>query len=85
MTSAPARVLGLSERGSIKPGYFADVNILDIDKLGERMPELVNDFPGGAKRFIQKAEGYEATICNGEVILRNDEHTGMRSGRILRH
>ena len=61
------------------------MNILDIDKLGERMPELVNDFPGGAKRFIQKAEGYEATICNGEVILRNDEHTGMRSGRILRH
>ena len=85
MTSAPARVLGLAERGSIKPGYFADINILDIDKLGERMPELVNDFPGGAKRFIQKAKGYEATICNGEVILRNDEHTGMRSGRILRH
>jgi len=85
LTSAPARVLGLAERGSIKPGYFADINILDIDKLGERMPELVNDFPGGAKRFIQKAKGYEATICNGEVILRNDEHTGMRSGRILRH
>ena len=85
LTSAPARVLGLAGRGSIKPGYFADMNILDIDKLGERMPELVNDFPGGAPRFIQKAQGYETTICNGEIILSSDEHTGTRAGRILRH
>ena len=49
------------------------------------MPELVNDFPGGARRFIQKAQGYETTICNGEIILSSDEHTGTRSGRILRH
>jgi N-acyl-D-amino-acid deacylase len=85
LTSAPARVLGLTDRGSIKPGYFADINILDIDKLGERMPELVNDFPGGARRFIQRAQGYETTICNGEIILSSDEHTGTRSGRVLRH
>ena len=85
LTSAPARVLGLTNRGLIKSGYFADVNILDIDNLGEKMPELVDDFPGGARRFIQKAQGYDTTICNGEVILRRDEHTGARSGRVLRH
>ena len=62
-----------------------NINILDIDNLGEKMPELVDDFPGGATRFIQKAQGYHTTICNGEIILRHDEHTGTRSGRVLRH
>ena len=85
MTSAPARVLGLTDRGLVKPGYFADINILDIDNLAEKMPELVDDFPGGARRFIQKAQGYDATICNGEITLRHDGHTGTRSGRVLRH
>ena len=85
LTSAPARVLGLGDRGLMRPGYFADINILDIDNLGEKMPELVDDFPGGATRFIQKAQGYHTTICNGEIILRHDEHTGTRPGRVLRH
>ena len=85
MTSAPARVIGFTDLGSVNPGFFADINILDIDNLSEKMPELFNDFPGGAKRFIQKAQGYEATICNSEVILRNDEHKGIRSGKVLRH
>jgi N-acyl-D-aspartate/D-glutamate deacylase len=49
------------------------------------MPEFVNDFPGGHGRFIQRADGYRATICNGEVILENDEHTGARGGRVLRN
>ena len=85
LPSAPARVLGLGDRGLMRPGYFADINILDIDNLGEKMPELVDDFPGGATRFIQKAQGYHTTICNGEIILRHDEHTGTRPGRVLRH
>ena len=48
------------------------------------MPEMVHDFPGGAARFIQRARGYRATLCNGQVILENDEHTGVRGGEVLR-
>ena len=85
ITSAPARVLGVTDRGTITRGLRADINVIDIDRLGERMPEIVHDFPGGAKRFIQRANGYRATICNGKVILRDDEHTGVRPGCVLRH
>ncbi len=85
ITSAPARILGLADRGTLEPGKRADVNVVDLDRLGEQMPKIVHDFPGGAPRFVQRAAGYRATICNGAVILRGDEHTGARPGRVLRH
>ena len=85
MTSASARVIGFKDRGALRPGMKADVNVIDIDRVAERQPVLVHDFPDGAPRLIQKAMGYEATICNGSVILENDTHTGERSGRVLRN
>ena len=85
MTSASARVIGFSDRGALKPGMKADVNVIDIDRVAERQPVLVHDFPDGAPRLIQKAMGYQATVCNGDVILENDEHTGTRAGRVLRN
>ncbi|MFP6759633.1 MAG: amidohydrolase family protein [Alphaproteobacteria bacterium] len=85
ISSAPARILGFSDRGTLTPGLRADINVIDLDRLAERMPRMVHDFPGGAKRFIQRADGYKATVCNGEISLRDDEHTGARPGRVLRH
>ena len=85
MTSGPARVLGLKDRGALKPGLRADVNVFDPDKVAERQPVLVHDFPGGAPRYIQKSLGYKTTIVNGEVTLVDGEHTGARAGRVLRH
>ncbi len=85
ISGEPARVLGLKDRGTLETGKRADLNVIDIDRLEERHPELVNDFPGGAPRFIQKAQGYDATICNGQVILREDSHTGNYSGDVLRN
>lgn len=85
LTSAQARVVGFDDRGSLAAGQRADVNVLDINTVAERQPQLVHDFPGEAPRLIQKAVGYQATICNGSVILENDEHTGERSGRVLRN
>ena len=85
LTSAPARIIGLLDRGTLKVGQKADINVIDLDTLSECMPEIVNDFPGNAPRFIQKARGYRATLCNGQVILENDEHTGQRGGSVLRH
>ena len=85
MTSGPARVLGLKDRGALKAGLRADVNVFDPEKVAERQPVLVHDFPGGAPRYIQKSVGYKTTIVNGEVTLVDGEHTGARAGRVLRH
>ena len=85
ISSVPAGVLGLVDRGTLEVGKRADVNVFDIGKLEERMPEIVHDFPFGAPRFIQRAAGYHATVCNGTVVLRDDELTGERAGRVLRN
>ena len=85
MTSAPARIIGLADRGTLAPGMRADVNVLDPDRVAECQPELVHDFPGGAPRLIQRATGYHATVVNGRVSVRDGEHTGVRAGALLRH
>ena len=84
ISAMPANVLDLEDRGTLVVGKRADLNVFDIDRLEERMPEIVYDFPFGAPRFIQHAVGYKATVCNGQVVLQDDELTGERSGRILR-
>ncbi len=84
LTSEPARVLGLADRGSVKVGMKADVNVLSLDNVAEQHPTFVHDFPGGHGRFMQKSIGYRATICNGTVITDNGEHTGDRAGVVLR-
>jgi N-acyl-D-aspartate/D-glutamate deacylase len=84
MTSQPAAILGLDRRGRIAPGCAADVNVIDLDELSLRMPRMVRDLPGGAKRFVQHASGFVATLVNGTVILEDDELTGARPGHTLR-
>ena len=84
MTSAAARVLDLRDRGVLAVGKRADINVFDPNAVEERQPTVVRDFPHGKSRLIQRAAGYKATLVNGRVILRNDEHTGERSGRVLR-
>ena len=84
ISAVPAGVLGLEDRGLLAVGKRADVNVFDISRLEERMPEIVNDFPFGAPRFIQRAAGYKATLCNGDFVLRDDELTGTQPGRVLR-
>lgn len=84
IATVPAHVLGLNDRGVLAEGKRADINVIDIDRLEERHPEIVNDFPGGAPRFTQRATGYRATVCNGQIVLENDEHTGVCSGSVLR-
>ena len=85
ISGEPARVLGLADRGTLAPGNRADLNVIDIDRVEERQPYIANDFPGGAPRFLQRAVGYKATVCNGRVTLRDDEHTGIFSGQVLRN
>ena len=85
LTSDQARIIGFDDRGTLATGKRADVNVIDLDQVRERQPQLVHDFPDSAPRLIQKAKGYKATLVNGQTILRDDEHTGVRSGRVLRN
>ncbi len=85
MTSGPARVVGLHDRGTLKVGMRADINVFDPATVSERQPELVRDFPNQAPRYIQKATGFKATIVNGQLSLLDGELTGNRAGKVLRH
>lgn len=84
MTQDTAQVYGLHDRGVVAPGYKADLNIIDYDNVALHDPEMVYDLPAGGKRLIQKADGYVATICAGEVTYENGEHTGALPGRLIR-
>ena len=84
VTFEPATHWGLHDRGLLRVGFAGDVTVFDPERIGPRMPEVVHDLPGGAKRFKQTADGIAATVVNGEVLLRDNEHTGARSGRLLR-
>jgi N-acyl-D-aspartate/D-glutamate deacylase len=83
-TQATASAVGLLDRGVIAPGYRADLNVIDYDKLSLHAPEVSHDLPTGGRRLIQRAEGYVATIVKGEVTYRNGAPTGALPGRVLR-
>lgn len=85
LTAKQAKVLDLKDRGTLQVGLKADINVIDIDRVGEQHAKRVYDFPQGAPRLLQRAVGYRNTIVNGQVILENDELTGERSGRVLRN
>ncbi len=84
MTRETARLYGLGDRGVIAPGFRADLNLVDLDALHLKLPELVFDLPGGARRLIQRADGYEATVVAGEVTFHKGEDTGARPGALVR-
>jgi N-acyl-D-amino-acid deacylase len=84
LTSDTAGLFGLADRGVLRPGAFADVNVIDLNALALTLPEYVHDFPGGAGRYIQGATGYRATIVNGHVSLEEGRHTGDLAGMMLR-
>jgi len=75
---------GFHDRGLLREGMAADIAVFDPATIAPRMPEVVTDLPAGAKRLKQTADGMLATVVNGEVLLRNNEHTGALPGRLLR-
>ena len=84
MTSDTARLYGLNDRGVLKPGMKGDVNVIDLERLQLRAPELAHDLPADGRRLVQRAEGFVATIVSGEVIMRDGEDTGARPGQLVR-
>ncbi len=83
-TRDTARLLGLNDRGVVKPGYRADLNVIDYQGLTLHAPEVAYDLPAGGRRLVQRATGYRATIVAGEVTYRDGEATGALPGRLIR-
>jgi N-acyl-D-aspartate/D-glutamate deacylase len=83
-TRDTAELYGLRDRGLLAAGFKADVNIIDYDNLKLHLPEIAYDLPGDARRLVQRADGYVATILSGEVVMRDGEPTGAMPGRVLR-
>lgn len=83
LTSMPANVLGLTDRGTLTNGKAADVVMFEADRLEALPREMLPDLPGGAERIIQRAQGVKAVIVNGEILIEDGEHTGSWPGRIL--
>ncbi len=84
LTSVPARVAGLADRGRIAVGYKADLNVIDHDALRLHRPVITYDLPAGGRRLDQSAEGYVATVVSGEVIAENGTPTAARPGKLIR-
>lgn len=84
LSSRPARVVGLEDRGLLRTGYKADLNVIDIDRLTLHAPVVRHDLPGGGRRLDQTASGYRATVVSGQVIRRDDQPTALRPGQVVR-
>ena len=79
-----AETVGFFDRGLVEPGYRADLNVIDYDRLKLKAPSVAYDLPTGGRRLIQRAEGYTATIVAGQVTYRDGTPTDALPGRLLR-
>ena len=84
LTRDNAAAIGLNDRGLLRVGMKADVNVIDYDRLVLRSPEVLYDLPAGGKRLVQRTDGFDATVVSGEVVYRTGEPTGALPGRLVR-
>src|SRR5262249_16347531 len=83
LTSDPAHLFGQVERGVLKAGMFADINVIDLPALEIMVPEYRRNLPGGAGMWVQEARGYDLTLVNGKVFMEGGTYTGQVAGRLL--
>jgi N-acyl-D-aspartate/D-glutamate deacylase len=84
LTHDCAAAIGLNDRGLLRPGYKADINVIDYDRLHIAAPEVVYDLPGGGRRLIQRTRGYDATLVSGIPVYLDGQATGQLPGRLVR-
>jgi N-acyl-D-aspartate/D-glutamate deacylase len=84
ITLAPALAWGFTDRGLLRTGMAADVNVFDPATVGPAVPELVDDLPGGGRRLEQRSDGFLATLVNGRITISDGVPTGASPGRLLR-
>ena len=85
LTLAPALAWGFADRGLLREGLVADINVFDPATIAPAVPEVVYDLPAGGKRLEQKSVGFAATLVNGVVTIRDGKPTGARPGRLVRN
>jgi N-acyl-D-amino-acid deacylase len=83
-TGDTAGIYGLKDRGLLQPGYLADLNIIDFDRLRLPPPYVAFDLPAGGRRLVQTAEGYVATFKSGQAIMQEGQRTGALPGTLIR-
>jgi len=84
LTRDTAMAYGMSDRGQLKPGLLADVNVIDFDQLRLYRPEAIYDLPAGGRRLVQRADGYRYTVKSGQVTFEDGESTGALPGSLVR-
>ena len=84
LTHETAAVVGLHDRGSIRLGAKADLNVIDYDRLALAAPHPTYDLPAGGRRLRQESQGYRATVLSGRVTYRDGQPTGALPGRFVR-
>jgi len=84
LTQRTARQVGWYDRGVLAPGHLADVNVIDLDRLGANRPRIIHDLPAGGRRLMQSADGYVHTVKRGTVTFSDGTHTGALPGGLVR-
>ena len=84
LTSDTALAAGLKDRGYLKVGLKADINIIDWENVGSSDPFMIQDLPAGGKRLMQHTHGYVATIVSGRVTHQNGKSTKERPGMLVK-
>ena len=79
-----AQAMGIMDRGALKPGMRADINLIDFERLNLTRPEILHDLPAGGRRLVQHASGYVQTLVAGKVVMDNGQATGALPGRLVR-
>ena len=79
-----AQMIGLEDRGLLAPGYKADINVIDYEAVNIHAPQIAFDLPAGGRRLTQNADGFVATIVNGEIVYQDGVATGALPGRLVR-
>ena len=83
LTSEPAQIFGLADRGVIAAGKAADLVIFDPGAIAAGDKEMLYDLPGGEGRFVQRAEGIHWVVVNGSVLFADGGHSGVLPGQVL--
>ena len=84
LSSDTAQAYGLSDRGELRPGLLADINVIDFDRLALHRPEAIYDLPAGGRRLVQRVEGYRYTVKSGEITFDDGQFTGALPGSLVR-
>jgi N-acyl-D-aspartate/D-glutamate deacylase len=79
-----AEAVGLRDRGLVRAGYKADINVIEFDRLRLHSPRLQHDLPANGRRITQQADGYELTLVSGRIVQRGGVATGELPGRLIR-